>query len=169
MPNINDYKSNALKGGGVRQNLFRVQTADKVDTNLAGFLIKSASLPAATVGEITVPYRGRVIKLPGDRTFEDWEITVISDSDMQLRSEFEKWHNELNNHLENKVDYEDSLFQDWSVTQLDRAGEKIREYNLIGCWPKNLGAMEVAFDTNDTLAEFTVSLSYQYWTSEEIS
>ena len=164
MPDISKYKSNALRGGGIRQNLFRVQGAAKVDGSLSGFLIKSATLPTATVGEITVPYRGRVIKLPGDRTFEDWEITVISDSTMKLRKEFEKWHNEMNRHIENTVQYSEGLYEDWNVTQLDRAGAALRKYDLVGCWPKNLGAMEVAFDTNDTLAEFTVTLTYQYWT-----
>jgi len=171
MPDIENYKSSALKGGGLRQNLFQVQAGNKVGNNeKLKFLIKSTSLPSATVGEILVPYRGRVIKIPGDRTFEDWEITIISDAEMKLRIDFEKWHNEMNKHVENTVKYDDSnLYEDWSVEQLDRMGKGVRKYNLIGCWPKNIGAMEVAFDTNDTIAEFTVTLTYQYWTSKEVS
>ena len=47
------------------------------------FLCRSAGIPASTIGTVEVPFRGRVIKLPGDRTFESWTITVMADERWQ--------------------------------------------------------------------------------------
>ena len=87
--NINDFK-NHLKAGGVRGNLFRVNGPigpTSTDTS-ASFLIRTASLPATNMGTILVPFRGRQIKLPGNRTFDDWTMTVISDGEFNLRTKF---------------------------------------------------------------------------------
>jgi hypothetical protein len=46
------------------------------------FLIKSAAVPPASLGTITIPFRGREIKRAGDRTFTDWSISVLCDDKM---------------------------------------------------------------------------------------
>ena len=99
---ISDFKSK-LTGGGARPNLFEVElafpTAVAIENDVlqkARFLVKAAALPASTVAPIEVPFRGRILKIAGDRTFETWTITVLNDVDFVIRSAFEKWMNVIN-------------------------------------------------------------------------
>ena len=100
MANLTSFKGKI--GYGIRPNLFMVQVtnlesnlneSDKVSGSDADFtfLCRSAGIPASTIGTVEVPFRGRVIKLPGDRTFESWTITVMADESMEVRAYFEKW------------------------------------------------------------------------------
>ena len=119
MANLTSFKGKI--GYGVRPNLFMVQVTDLED-NLADsdkvkgtdadftFLCRSAGIPASTIGTVEVPFRGRVIKLPGDRTFESWTVTVMADESMDVRAYFEKWMNKLNKH-ENGAGYTIDMLQ----------------------------------------------------------
>ena len=170
---IDNFK-NAL-AGGVRPSLFRVQGAIGPTTlpDQVGFLVKTASLPATDIGEIPVEYRGRSIKLPGKRTYADWEITVISDGKFDLRNAFERWINALNDTVENTstnphdLAGNNPLFRDWAIDQLDRTGEPIKSYKFLNCWPKSISAIETTYD-NEALAEFTVTLAYTYFTTSGV-
>ena len=169
---LNEFKSTALAKGGARANLYEVEgrIGNNEDGGLLKFMAKSASIPASTIGEITVPWRGRQFKIPGDRTFADWEITIISDAAYDLRDKFEAWNQTFQHHFDNVSEVGNistPLFQDWSIYWLGRDGQRssARKYKFIGCWPKEVGAIEVAFDTNDSLAEFSVTMAYQWWES----
>jgi hypothetical protein len=153
-------------GGGVRTNLFMVQGNIPGYGNLRAisFLCKAAQIPASSLGVIEVPYRGRRIKFPGDRTFQDWTITVISDANMSLRSAFENWSTNFNTHVSNTGAINlGPLMPTWSVTQLRRDGEPLRTYNFIGCFPSEVGAIDLSYENNDTIAEFPVTINYSYW------
>jgi len=157
---------NAFSGGGVRTNLFMVTgNIPDYNNNIAiSFLVKAAQIPASSLGTIEVPYRGRRIKLPGDRTFQDWSITVMSDANLSLRSAFESWSNYFNQHIANVT--EKTFMQKmptWSVTQLYRDGEAVRTYNFIGCFPSEVGAIDLSYENNDQIAEFPVTLNYSWW------
>ena len=163
--NISKFVEN-FAGGGVRTNLFMVTgTIPDYTTNQAiSFLVKAAQIPASSLGTIEVPYRGRRIKLPGDRTFQDWSITVMSDANMNLRSAFESWSSYFNQHIGNIT--ENTFMQrmpTWSVTQLYRNGDAMRTYNFIGCFPSEVGAIDLSFENNDQIAEFPVTLNYSWW------
>jgi len=169
--NIEKFKS-ALVTGGVRPALFRVQ-GDIGRTSLpdqVGFLVKTASLPASTIGEIAVPYRGREIKIPGRRTYESWDITILSDGQFALRNAFERWMNDLNDTVENTAsephNLNNVLFPTWSIDQLDRTGSPIKTYTFLHCWPTSISSIETTYD-NETLAEFTVTLAYSYFVSND--
>lgn len=167
---LNEFKSQALKNGGARGNLFEVEGAigNNSDAGLLKFMCKSASIPASEIGEIIVPWRGRQFKMPGDRTYGDWELTILEDAEHNLRDKFEQWHQTFQLAQANTSEIGDistPLFQDWKIHWLDRKGARNRTYNFVGCWPKTVGAYEVAFDNNDNLAEFSVTMSYQWWTS----
>lgn len=157
---------NAFAGGGVRTNLFIVNgTIPGFSNNRAiSFLCKAAQIPASSLGTIEIPYRGRRIKLPGDRTFQDWSITIVSDANMQLRSAFEYWSAIFNSHTGNVTvnNFMESM-PSWSVTQLLRDGEPLRTYSFIGCYPADIGAIDLSFENNDQIAEFPVTLNYSYW------
>ena len=87
---ITDFKSK-LTGGGARPNLFEVvlsfptaAPADNVTLDKARFLVKTAALPASNVSPIDVPFRGRIMKVAGDRTFDTWTVTIINDQDFLI-------------------------------------------------------------------------------------
>ena len=171
MANINDFKAK-LAGGGARPNQFKVTMPFPGYAQVGGeiedlaFLCKATSLPGMTLPAFTVPFRGRQIKIAGDRTFADWSVTVINDTNFKLRNAFERWSNGINNAtdgegLTNPADYQVDIF----VDQLDRNGATIKSYTLRGAFPTEIAAIELAYDTNDAIEEFAVTLAYQYFES----
>ena len=185
MPNIIDFKSKL--NGGVRPNLYQVDIDfparaigalnGATKSSLMGetrYLCRSTSLPTHSQGLIEVPFRGRFLKIPGDRTFEAWTATFYNTSDFNLRAAFENWINIANQTDENigVVGGLDALFTDVTVRQLskDSAGGKnsvLRTYRLVDAWPTSVGAINVAFDSNDALEEFDVEFQYQYLDADE--
>jgi len=156
----------AFAGGGARTNLFVVNGSipGYTDNRAISFLVKAAQIPASSLGTIEVPYRGRRIKLPGDRSFADWSLTVISDTNLALRSAFEAWSAIFNQHTANTAPRNFMEFMPtWSVTQLHRDGEAVRTYNFIGCFPSDVGTIDLSYENNDQIAEFPVTLNYSWW------
>ena len=171
MANINDFKAK-LAGGGARPNQFKVTMPFPGYAQVGGeieelaFLCRVAQIPALTLGQVVVPFRGRQIKIAGDRTFADWTITVINDTNFKIRNAFERWSNGINNAtdgegLTNPADYQVDAF----VDQLDRNGATLKSYTLRGAFPLELGEIGLDFGNNDTIEEFTVSFGYQYFES----
>ena len=171
MANINDFKAK-LAGGGARPNQFKVTMPFPGYAQVGGeieelaFLCKITQLPAMSVAPITVPFRGRQIKIAGDRTFADWTITVINDTNFKLRNAFERWSNGINNMtdgegLTNPADYQVDAF----VDQLDRNGATLKSYTLRGAYPMEVAAIELDYGNNDTIEEFQVTFNYQYFES----
>lgn len=169
---VDDFKAK-LVGGGARPNLFKVEmgwpnvVSGGNSGELAGFLIKAASLPASNIASIPVPFRGRQLQVAGDRTFEPWTITVINDLNFQLRNTFEVWMNAINSHKSNtgSVNTADYM-SDCSIYQLDRNGDVSKGYKFIGCWPSAVSEIEMSYESTDVIEEFTVELQVQYWESE---
>ena len=169
MANINDFKAK-LAGGGARANQFKVTMPFPGYSQVGGeieelaFLCKTTALPGMTVGNITVPFRGRNIKIAGDRTFENWTITVINDTNFKLRNAFERWSNGINNMtdgegLTNPADYQVDAF----VDQLDRNGATLKSYTLRGAFPLAIGEIALDYGDNDKIEDFTVEFGYQYF------
>ena len=166
---VDDFKSK-IRGGGARPNLFKVTLNFPGyaggDVELTSFMCKTAQLPASTIAPITVPFRGRQLQMAGDRTFEPWTVTIINDTDFNVRDAMERWMNGMAAHTQNTgltsvTDYE----ADMIVEQLNKAGDTIKTYNFVGAFPTNTSAIELAYDANDTIEEFTVEFQIQYWTS----
>lgn len=170
---VDDFKSK-LRGGGARPNLFKATVNFPAyaggDVELTSFLCKAAQLPASVMAQIDVPFRGRQLKIAGDRTFEPWTVTVINDTDFNVRNAMERWMNGINAHaantgLTNPVDYQADLL----VQQIDKDGSTLKTYNFRGCFPTNMSAIELAYETVDTIEEFTVEFQVQYWESDTTS
>ena len=169
---ISDFKSK-LTGGGARPNLFEVELAfpDAAKPNnetevleKARFLVKAAALPASTIANIDIPFRGRILKIAGDRTFETWTITVMNDVDFSIRSAFEKWMNIINKMSDGTGIANPALYQkDAIVKQLDRDGSLLRSYKFWDIFPTNLSTIDLSYDTTDTIQEFTVEMQVHYW------
>jgi hypothetical protein len=171
--NIEDFKTSI--GGGARPALFRVGGfigGSGLDTRTS-FLVTASNLPASEIGEVTAPFRGRTIKLPTSRTFADWTITILSDRDMELRTKFERWMEDLNGAVDNIPERDIALtnqtdFPDWSIDQLDRNGEAVKSYTMKYCFPKSVS--DIAVDaTSEDLASFTVTMGYTYFITSDVN
>jgi hypothetical protein len=133
-------------------------------------MCKAAQLPSSVIAQIDIPFRGRQLKIAGDRTFENWNITVIQESSMAVRNSFERWMNGINEHvsgtgLVNPVDYQ----ADMLIEQLDRNENVIKSCNIRGAFPVNLGAVDLNYESTDQIAEYTVEIAYQYWEAAGIT
>ena len=164
--NIHDLKQKFR--GGVRPNLFRCNITHNVGLGEIEFLCKGAQIPASTLGNIDVPFRGRQLKVPGDRTFADWTVTVLSDPTFGTRGGFEEWSGKINHHAANvsTLNYT-SLYGQATVIQLGRSGNAIRAYKLHDIYPIEIGAIDLAMDTNDTVEEYTVTFAVNNWSSDD--
>ena len=182
---IDSFKSRLVQGGA-RPNLFEVEMDfpsgvgifdEEIENTRHRMMIKGAQLPASNIAEVVVPFRGRQLKVAGDRRFDPWTITVINDGDFKLREAFERWSNFIikvsdGSGTINPSDY----FADWIVNQLGRAstdlntrGEDsgatlpvLRRYQMHGCWPSQVTPIELSYDTADVIEEFQVTLQVQW-------
>ena len=184
---IDQFKSR-LTGGIARPNLFEVVLAfpdGVVDSDVSDidvksrFLVKAAALPASNIAPITVPFRGRQLKIAGDRTFDGWTITVINDTDFAIRSSFERWMNSMSKVSDNagNVNPEDYT-RDAYVYQLGRApvaaGSQtsdqnlpiLRTYKFYSVFPTNVSQIDLSYDQSDAVEEFTVTLQVQWWEAD---
>jgi len=172
---IEEFKA-VLQGGGVRPTMFQVEMAfpdavvvDPTQADNEGtYLIKAAQLPASSVGFIDVPFRGRKLKVSGDRTFEDWTVTVTNDVSFGLRKGFEKWSEVIQNmNFALGANELNDYFATATVRQLDRDGNQLRAYKFEGIWPTEVAAIGLDFDSTDTVEEFDVTFKVQYWAAIE--
>ena len=176
---IVDFRSR-LKGGGTRANLFEVQMAfpnylsvsDENETiNDIPFMVKAAEIPASNIGNIPVPFRGRVLPIAGDRTFDPWTVTIINDTNFRLRDVMERWSDSINDlqtaqGRTNPEDYQTKA----SVIQLDRLGKKpgdtireLRTYDFTGIYPNVVSSIPLDHGATDTIEEFQVTFNYLYY------
>jgi hypothetical protein len=187
-----DFRSR-LVGGGARPNLFECEipfpnitginmsSEDLLDLK---FLIKAAQLPGSNIGSIPVPFRGRTLKIAGDRTYDPWTITVINDTKFNLRDAFEQWSNVMNRHDDSAGVITPSLYQtNILVRQLSRGDtiqtaqansstkvvetnsdiQTLKAYRLYGCFPTSVDPIPLSYDSNDSIEEFNVTFEVQYW------
>lgn len=183
---------NRLAGGGARPNLFECSIptfpsalANRVwrngarrERNNFKFLAKAAQLPASTIAEVPVPFRGRILKVAGDRTFDTWTVTIINDENFQLRTAFEVWMNVMSKLNDaTGVTNPSSYMTDAYVTQLgrgrqaeaakNRTGGKsavLRNYKFFDIFPTEVAAVELSYDNTDQIEEFTVTFQVQFFT-----
>lgn len=178
MARIDDFKAQ-LVGGGARPTQFRVDLSYPKNLILPSaataiqrgqFLIKATTLPRSTIEPTVAYYRGRAAKLPGDKVFDNWNFTVINDNDMVLRNFFEEWSNAIAGHASTNgvvkpIDYQTSM----KVHQLDRNDNIIKTYVFHNCYPQVVSDIQLDFGATNTLEEFNVELSTDYWTTEAAS
>lgn len=172
-----------LKGAlatGARANLFRVDvtfpstvitdanSTSGLLTQQMSLLCKSAAVPGFTVGVIEVPFRaGRRIKIPGDRTFADWSVTVINDENHTVRSAFNAWVDYIStSDYDSTSKAKGGVAQDYYstvlVSHLDAQGAVVRKYQLEMAYPTDVGALDLSYDSTDTISDFTVNFQYHY-------
>ena len=189
---ISDFKS-ALQGGGARPNLFEVTipslpvaaeaTWNTTNQTNFNFLCKAAALPASNVAPIDVPFRGRILKVAGDRTFDTWTVTIINDEDFSIRTAMEQWMNGISK-LDNAsgATNPSSYMTNAFVYQMGRGAGKgkysqtnngvngteggvkpLRTYKFFDIFPTNVSQIDLSYDSTDTIEEYTVEFQVQYW------
>ena len=173
---IDDFKANLI-GGGARANQFRVTItppsgiAIGLDVRRASFLARGTNLPAQTLGEIAVPFRGRQIYIAGDRTFDEtWTTTFLNDTDFMVRTAIELWMNRINDLADNTgviapADYQTDL----TVEQLDRDDTVLKTYIFRSAWPTSIAAIELTADQADAIEEFEVTWRYQHFEASGVN
>ena len=176
MAQIDDFKANLL-GGGARANQYRVTItppsgiAIGLDVRRASFLVTASNLPAQTLGEIAIPFRGRQIYLAGDRTFDDaWTTTFMNDTDFMVRNAMELWMNGINDLAEATgvtalADYQTDL----QVEQLDRDDTILKSYIFRSAWPTSLSAIDLTNDQADAIETFEVTWRYQHFEASSVN
>ena len=176
MANIDDFKANLI-GGGARANQFRVTItpppgiAIGLDVRRASFLVTASNLPASTLGEIAVPFRGRNIYVSGDRPAPDaWSTTFYNDTDFMVRNAMERWKNGINDYANNtgavnSADYQTDLF----VEQLDRDDTILKTYIFRAAYPLTVAAIELSTAEATEIETFEVTWRYQHFEPSGVS
>jgi len=164
-----------MTGGGARANMFSIDMAFPFyasgNSELTSFMCRAASLPGSELGTVEVPFRGRIIKMPGDRTFEPWTITVYNDTNFNVRNSFERWMNGMNTHQENLGLFVDNAGYNTYATnvevkQLNQIGATVKTYSLKNAFPSGLSNIELSYDQVTQIEEFTVTFQYDYWSND---
>ena len=176
MATISAFKAQ-MQGGGARPNQFRVELTFPGFIGAAGanagsaaqFLCRSATLPASTLDDVTAQYRGRPVHFAGERTFQPWTISMYSDTNFLLRNVMEKWSDGILKYDSTMGRLRPSDYQvDMSVYQLDRNDKVIKTYKFFDAYPTNVGQVQLAFDANNTIEEFDVEFTYNYFIADNI-
>ena len=175
---ISQFKA-ALIGGGARPNLFEVEMTTlpggiSWDADSFRYMCKAATLPASNIANIDIPFRGRIFKVAGDRTIDPWTVTIINDEGFKLRNAFEEW-TDLIAKLENNIGATDpsAYMTNAKVYQLGRGSKQssqsntgnsnavLKEYEFYNIWPSTVAAIDLSYDSTDTIEEFTVDFQVQ--------
>ncbi len=162
---INSFRSNALSKAGARPNLFECGiTGQGLPANFS-YLCKIATIPPSTMGVVEVPYFGRMVKIPGNRTFDNLSVTVLNDEDFAVRNAIEIWMNKMNSHILNTAVNPSGLFADMTVTHYGRDGTLITGavWTFKNAFPVALGEIGLDWGSNDAIEEFSIDFAYDYW------
>jgi hypothetical protein len=167
---VNNIRAN-LSGGGARPSQFQVVITNPIDGAAdlkTPFMVQAAALPAFTIGKIDIPYFGRKIPIAGDRTFENWQVTIMNDEDFLVRNAMEAWNNSINRLERNIRDTGSSSDLDYksqaTVTQFGKTGEVLRVYQFEGIFPTIVAAIPLDWNTIDQIETFQVTFEYDLFT-----
>ena len=176
--NIQEFRSR-MTGGGARSNLFEVEITfpdglginESLVSDKVPFLVKAAEIPASNLGNIPVPYRGRVLPIAGDRTFDPWTVTVINDTDFLIRDAMEKWSNSINDIQTAQGRVNPEQYQTSArVFQKSREGngpsdteKDLRIYKFEGIYPNVVSSIPLDFGATDQIEEFQVTFNYLFY------
>lgn len=168
---ISDFYRVAQTRDFSRDFQFRVlsiQTGDASDVLITEddlVYARGGSVPGRTIAQQTVPYMGLDFRVPGAAQYSgSYALTFMCDQDLAIRRLFEKWSFDT-------FDDEDSTGNYFTpratstvdIVQLNTQLDRVAQYQLVGCYPTEVG--EIAYSIEGTGAPVTmpVTLSYHYW------
>ena len=163
-----------LKGGGARTNLMRcaIGGSDATQSFASGsfsYMCKASNIPGSTLTPIEVPYFGRNVKVAGEsREFAPLTTTVVNDEDLGIYKNFVGWFEKFNAAQSNKATkalYSARAKYTTTVTlqMFKKDGDVDQEWTFKGAWPSNMSAIDLNWDTVNTIQEFTVDWQYDYY------
>lgn len=175
--NVQEFRAQ-LNFDGARPNLFHVELAFPALANISGaqqkytFMARAASLPGGTINVVPQFFQGRELKFAGNRTFQEWTVTIVNDEDFIIRDAFERWMSGMNSHVGNLrnpafIKGDGGYQSDGFVTQYGKTGATNKRYKFVGMFPVDVTPIEVDWGANDTIEEFAVTFAYQWWESIE--
>jgi hypothetical protein len=174
--NVAEFRSQMV-GDGARPNLFQVTltfpavaTGGSVAGQKVSFMAKTAQLPGSTVGTVPVYYFGRELKFAGNRTFTDWTLQIINDEDFAIRNALESWMNAINSHGGNvrnaAAGSPGGYTVDASVAQYSKTGEILKSYKFVGLFPLDIAPIDLDWQSNDSIEEYSATFAYQWWEAD---
>lgn len=146
---------------GVRPNLFKMEIFGLPEK--LQYVCKASQIPGKNVAPIEVPYLNHKVKIAGDVTFDDLTVTILLDNDFSVRNELESWQESIRSNSEIFGTDPAMYKQIGSLIQLDNNEIELAQYDFVGLWPNSISPLDLAWETNDTIAEYTVTFSYDYW------
>ncbi len=179
-PSISEFKERLIDGGS-RPSLFRMEVTwpsalgleNLLGAPLLPFMCRMSDIPASTLSQVTTKFVGREVKLAGQRSYSNQNITVINDGAYQIRRAFEGWHDAINSRETNVARLtapsgaRNSYAGTGRVVQYGLDGNETRSYVFVDMWPVNIGQMQLDWGSDSSLGEFTVEFAYQYWVPGE--
>ena len=176
MAAIDNFKA-SLIGGGARANQFKVTItpptgiAISLDVARTSFLVRGSSLPASTLGEIAIPFRGREIYIAGDRTTaETWTTTFMNDTDFMIRNAMESWINGINDAADATGVTVPAAYQtDMQVEHLDRDNTVLKTYIFRSAWPTSVSAIDLTSEAAAAIETFDVTWRYQHFEASGVN
>lgn len=157
--------------GGTRPNRFKVE-CDWNGTRLFETHCSTATLPDATIGQIQIPFRGRMYNLPGDREYKNLTVQIIDDlGDRNAWEKLHEWHNTINQHKNNVTDTGSrDHFNNYAgylrLTMLDHnssTDKPIKIFKFLHAYPVVVGGINLDQNTANQIAQFQVTFSYTHY------
>jgi hypothetical protein len=168
---IGDIRAN-LRFGGARPTHFQISLTSPFDSDMdqiAPFMVSATQIPSSSINAIPVPYFGRKIQVAGNRTFAEWQVTVLNDEDFKIRNALEKWHNSINS-LSGNLNTTGSAApanykSQGSVKQFGISDESavIREYKFYGIFPTQISTIDLDWNATDQIEMFQVTFAYDWF------
>jgi hypothetical protein len=172
--NVTEFQGQ-MEFGGARPSLFEVNITNPFNgaaDDKVRFMCRVAQIPGTTLAPITVNYFGRPIKFAGNRTYEDWTVTVINDEDFAVRAGLEEWVQNINStqgNLRLTGANPEAYKSQASVIHYGKQGDILREYKFVGIFPTTIAPIELDWSSTDTIEEYTITWTYDYFTVDTAS
>jgi T4-like virus tail tube protein gp19 len=161
---INEVRAN-FQFEGARPTLFTVNIFNPVNSvadNAIQFLASATSIPESKLGDIPVPYFGRIVHFAGDRTYDAWTVRIMNDEDFKVRNALEQWSDAINKKVQNtrsQLNYKSTA----TVNQLSKSGTTVRTYRFNGLYPAEIQPIRLDWGATNQFETFDVTFVYDYW------
>ena len=113
--------------------------------------------------------------MPGNKTFDNWSVTIINDEGFLVRNGMEKWVASMGTHIGNvqsaaSAKLDSCLYGNATVVHYGKTGDTsvLATYNFVNIFPVSVSEIALGWDANDAIEEYTVEFAYDYWTHANV-
>lgn len=172
MASIAAFRS-AIRSGVQRQHAWQVQVNFPVyagsndAVRQASLQARTTAVPDSTIGVMDVGWGGRVLPLPGDRTYGEYSVTFIGVNDGNVFRAFQRWSEAINGSDTNTgLSQLDDFMRDIQLDLQDTTGATTMSYVLRDAWPTTIAGIELDAAAMDSYTSFTVTFRYVNYTTD---